>query len=141
MEVSEDEYNVGVPNGTVLPKGRHDARVDHFLRIKMPAPFRDGMESAMLREWFIVSLDGVTLHMYPAAEWQLIQQEILERDEDGDSVVAFAEQEGIEYRLDWNGRILLPPQSPCSQRLRNQRVWLWWEDTHILIVAADSQTA
>lgn len=99
------------------------------------------MATVMSGTLFIISLDGATVSLYPVSEWALIAEEILERDEDGQSLIAFAEQEGIEYKLDWNGRILLPPHSPCCQRLRNQSVWLWWEDTHILIVAADSQTA
>jgi len=131
---------LGVLDGFVVPEGRHEARVDDKLRLKMPHRFQDAMATAMPGMLFIISLDGVTVSLYPASEWARIKQEILERDEDGHLLIAFAEQEGIAYTMSPEGRILLPPQSPCSQRLRNQRVSLLWQETQILVFSAEPGT-
>ncbi len=95
-----DEYNVGVLDRVVIPLGRRAAKVDDKLRIRMPYVFQDAMAMVMPGPLFIISLDGVTVSLYPAARWAGIKREILERDEDGDSLIAFAEQEGIAYEMD-----------------------------------------
>jgi DNA-binding transcriptional regulator/RsmH inhibitor MraZ len=117
------------------PVGVYEAKVDDKLRLKMPIRFQEVLAKVDIRAWFIVSLDGVTVSLYPAAEWAKTTEEILERDEDGHSLIAFAEQEGIAYEMSPEGRILLPPQSPCCRGLRNQRVWLLWQENQILILS------
>jgi len=129
-----------VLDGFECPGLRFESEVDDKLRLQMPPPFRGVMAKFMLRKVFVTSLDGVTVSLYPDCYWASVKREIREQNKDGAVIIAFAEQEGLTVDADLLGGISLPPQWPCSQRLRNQSVWLFWQETQILVLRAEPET-
>ena len=121
-------------DGFVCPELRFRSEVDDELRLQMPHPFRGVMAQFMLRKLFVISLDDVTVSLYPDCYWACVKREILDENKDGDLIIAFAEQKGLTVDADSRGRVPLPPQWPCSQRLRNQSVWVLWQKTQILVL-------
>jgi hypothetical protein len=106
----------------------------------MPHRFQDAMALVMPGALFVISLDGVTVSLFPAADWARVKREILDQNKDGDLIIAFAEQEGRTVDADSRGRVPLPSEWPCRQQLRNKSVWVLWQETQILVLSAEPET-
>lgn len=107
------------------------SRVDDKGRIKIGADFREPMAASP--KWFVCSLEGEIVRIYPAEEWQRIKRALQSEGASGAKVVAFAEKHGFETKLDACDRILVP-RPLFGVLLGCESVWLYWRDGHILVL-------
>jgi len=125
-------YNLLVEEHPV-PLFNRESAVDDKLRLRMPLDFQWALGTE--RTWFVTSLDGATVHLYRPADWKRLKGSLQHQGAAGDAITLFAEENGIEYQMDSNGRILLPPQLPLSRQLRNKTVCVSWQGDHLLVRA------
>jgi len=124
-------YNVLVLPKLDLPFSYFKSRVDDKGRIKIGADFRGPM--AVCANWFVCSLEGEVVRIYPAEEWQRIKLALQSEGGSGALVVAFAEKHGFETEVDGCSRILIP-RPLFGTLLVSESVWLYWRDGHILVL-------
>src|SRR5918999_2808579 len=57
-------------------RGNYTARIDAKGRLKVPTPFRRLIEEKHGGEFYITSLTGENVRIYPLAEWESIEQRL-----------------------------------------------------------------
>jgi len=91
-------------------RGSANARVDEKGRIKIPAQFRQPIESQFGTEFYITSIDGKYARLYPLPAWVEVEKWLLDQPEFDPDVMHF--QEALTYwgsmsTMDKQGRILI----------------------------------
>jgi MraZ protein len=92
-------------------RGHHSARVDEKGRLKVPTPFRRIIEEKYVTEFYITSLTGEFVRIYPLPEWESIEQRLTLLPSMDPAKRKFLDRTnyyGQQTSFDANGRLLIP---------------------------------
>ncbi len=92
-------------------RGNYPARVDEKGRLKIPAPFKEELEQTYGRRFYITSLDGQYVRIYPLEEWNKIEDKLQEASSFNKTRRKFmsrANYFGQLVEMDNQGRVLIP---------------------------------
>lgn len=92
-------------------RGNHPAKVDPKGRLKLPAGFKERMDSAEISQFFITSDDGKSAQIWPLPEWEKQEARLAESstmDRPVAKFLNFTSFFGQQVGIDGEGRILLP---------------------------------
>lgn len=92
-------------------RGNHTARIDDNGRLKVPTQFRRLIEEKYGKQFFVTSLTGEPVWIYPLPEWESIEQRLLILPTMDASRRKFLERTnffGQQTEMDAQGRILIP---------------------------------
>jgi MraZ protein len=93
-------------------RGNYTARIDEKGRLKIPTYFRRKIEEKYGSEFFVTSLTGESVNIFPLSEWEKIEQRLslLPTNEAARRVyLARMNFYGQEAEIDNQGRILIHP--------------------------------
>jgi len=93
-------------------RGNALAKVDDKGRLKVPAAFRSVLEPAFGNEYFVTSLRGESIRIYPMETWIEVEQRLARASSMNPAVIRF--KNAVNYygqtaTMDAQGRILLHP--------------------------------
>ena len=92
-------------------RGNHPARIDEKGRIKIPNGFRSIVESQYGGDFFVTSVTGEHVRLYPMPVWLEIERKLAEMPSANPSKQRFLDRVnffGQVVSLDKQGRLLLP---------------------------------
>jgi MraZ protein len=92
-------------------RGNHPARIDEKGRIKLPNSFRSIVESQYGADFFVTSVTGEHVRLYPMPVWLEIERRLAEMPSSHPSKQRFLDRVsffGQVVTLDKQGRLLLP---------------------------------
>jgi MraZ protein len=92
-------------------RGNHPARIDEKGRIKIPNSFRSIIESQFGGDFFVTSVTGEHVRLYPMPVWLEIERKLAEMPSTNPSKQRFLDRVnffGQVVSLDKQGRLLLP---------------------------------
>jgi MraZ protein len=92
-------------------RGNHPARVDEKGRIKVPSCFRSLIESRYGNDFFVTSVTGEHVRLYPMPVWLEIERKLAEMPSSHPSKQRFLDRVsffGQVVTMDKQGRLLLP---------------------------------
>ena len=92
-------------------RGNHQARVDEKGRLKLPADFKRRLDEEYGPRFFITSLNGRRVQIYPMREWERIEAsmaKLSQFDPDRARFFDVTNYYGQEVEMDAQGRLLLP---------------------------------
>jgi MraZ protein len=92
-------------------RGNQPARVDEKGRLKVPAPFKEELEQNYGRQFYITSLDGRSVWIYPLDEWNRIEEKLQSAPTFNKSRRKFLYRTnyyGQLVEMDNQGRVLIP---------------------------------
>lgn len=93
-------------------RGNAIARVDSKGRLKLPAAFRAAIEPEYGNEFFVTSLRGESVRLYPLEVWTRIEQRLARTSSFSPPVMRFKNStnyHGQTASMDPQGRILIHP--------------------------------
>jgi MraZ protein len=93
-------------------RGNAIATVDEKGRLKLPAAFRAAIEPTYGKEFFVTSLRGESVRIYPMQVWVEIEERLARRSSLDPAVIRF--KNAVNYygqgaTMDGQGRILIHP--------------------------------
>lgn len=93
-------------------RGSALAKVDEKGRLKVPASFRASMESKFGAEFFVTSLRGDSVRIYPLEVWTRVEERIARVSSMNPAVIRF--KNAVNYfgqtgTMDGQGRLLIHP--------------------------------
>ena len=117
--------------------GSHAVKVDDKGRLKLPSLVKDRLAEQYGKEasYFVTSLNGQTVQIYPLAEWQRIDDTLAQGprfDRLKDKFLFQANRYGGEATVDEQGRLLIPAKLRDSAGMRGEVV-LFWQSNHIAV--------
>jgi MraZ protein len=92
-------------------RGNYPATVDGKGRLKIPAVFKAYLDETYGSNFYVTSLDGLSVRIYPSREWQDIEDKLKPLPSMNRSVKKFLDRTnyfGQMGRVDGQGRILIP---------------------------------
>jgi len=92
-------------------RGNYPATVDGKGRLKIPAAFKSFLDATYGTDFYVTSLDGFSVRIYPFREWQDIEDKLKPLPSMNKSVKKFLDRTnyfGQMSRTDGQGRILIP---------------------------------
>ena len=92
-------------------RGNYPARVDEKGRLKVPAPFEDDLEENYGKHFYITSLDGQYVRIYPLEEWNKLEEKLQAASSFNRSRRKFLDRTnyfGQLVEMDKQGRVLIP---------------------------------
>ena len=92
-------------------RGSAAARIDNKGRLKMPAVFRDSVQSQNGPEVFVTSLTGECVRIYPLSTWVDIEHRLSQMPANHPSRLKFLDRVnyyGQSGELDQQGRVVIP---------------------------------
>jgi MraZ protein len=92
-------------------RGNHPARIDDKGRLKLPTPFRRVTDEKYSAEFFITSITGESVRIYPLPEWESLEQRLALLPSMESAIRKFIERTnyyGQQAAFDANGRLLIP---------------------------------
>jgi len=101
-------------------RGNHTARIDEKGRLKIPTTFRRLIEEKFGTQFFVTSLTGENVWVYPLPEWEMIEQRLAILPSLDPSRRKFLERTnffGQQAEIDAQGRILIHPLLRKSAQL------------------------
>jgi transcriptional regulator MraZ len=104
-------------------RGNSPTKVDEKGRLKIPTIFRSEIEQEHGSEFYITSLYGDSVRVYPFPVWNEIEQKISEAPSTNVAVKRFLRNTnyyGQMVSLDNQGRILIPPMLRESAQIRDE---------------------
>lgn len=108
------------------PLGTYTAKVDDRGRLKLPADFKEFVQSFGDDRVFVTSMDLRTMQLYPVSLW-LYNLEVGEKSSDQEaweSVITVANAYGSAAVMDDQGRVLLPQNTRRLLNLEDSTVYL-----------------
>ena len=93
-------------------RGNYTARVDSKGRLKIPTSFRRYIEEKHGAEFYVTSLSGECVRLYPLPEWESIEQRLAllpSMDPARRKFLDRANYYGQQATMDGQGRILIHP--------------------------------
>ena len=93
-------------------RGNYTARIDVKGRLKVPTPFRRLIDEKPGGEFYITSLTGECVRIYPLAEWELIEQRLALLPTMDPARRKFLDRTnyfGQQATMDGQGRVLIHP--------------------------------
>lgn len=115
------------PNPVEPPRGIYTSRVDDKGRLKLPKDFEAYLRRFPEERFFITTLDGRVVRIYPISVWRENEAFFERHEEEAESaedVSFFANLWGAESPLDGQGRVLIPPDLRRELNVENQPVWV-----------------
>ena len=115
------------------PRGIHEIRVDPKGRLKLPSVFKGYFETIAERNFFVTTIDGKLLYIYPLSVWKQNEQCLDAMTGSEDEMVAAeaikftADRFGGDAAIDGEGRMLIPQMLRKEQGLNDSPVWLVFE--------------
>jgi MraZ protein len=106
-------------------RGVYKARLDEKGRLKLPADFMREIDKCRDAGFFVTSLDGRAIEIYPIAEWEKIEQKFAEAsvvDVTARKFLAAHSYYGERVEMDAQGRLLLPERLRESARIVDEVV-------------------
>ncbi|MES2394343.1 MAG: division/cell wall cluster transcriptional repressor MraZ [Acidobacteriota bacterium] len=91
-------------------RGNHPTKIDGSGRLKLPVDHREVVDAQYGSDFFITSLDGKVIEIWPMKEWEQIEAQLAEKDA-SEEKAAFLEAVnywGQVVKFDSAGRLLLP---------------------------------
>ena len=104
-------------------RGNSPTKVDEKGRLKIPTIFRSEIEQEHGVEFYVTSLYGDSVRVYPFPVWNEIEQKISEAPSTNVAVKRFLRNTnyyGQMVSLDNQGRILIPPMLRESAQIRDE---------------------
>jgi MraZ protein len=104
-------------------RGNYTTRIDEKGRIKIPAAFRDIILQKYGSEFFVTSLDGDHVRLYPLPEWEKIEQRLAqlpEMDPVKEKFLRVTNFYGRQAAMDGQGRILIHPPLRAKAELNGE---------------------
>jgi MraZ protein len=104
-------------------RGRHPATIDAKGRLKIPAAFKALLDERYGPEFYVTSLDGQYVRIYPFAEWQKIEDKLAAIPSMNEAKMKLLDRTnywGQQARMDSQGRILVPSQLRESAAARGE---------------------
>jgi len=104
-------------------RGNYTTRIDEKGRIKIPAAFRDIILQKYGSEFFVTSLDGDHVRLYPLPEWEKIEQRLAqlpEMDPVKEKFLRVTNFYGRQATMDGQGRILIHPPLRAKAELNSE---------------------
>jgi MraZ protein len=104
-------------------RGNSPTKVDEKGRLKIPTIFRSEIEQEHGSEFYVTSLYGDSVRVYPFPVWNEIEQKISEAPSTNVAVKRFLRNTnyyGQMVSLDNQGRILIPPMLRESAQIRDE---------------------
>ena len=91
-------------------RGGFPATIDAKGRVKLPARLREQLESGFGREAYVCSFFPHELRIYPLADWQTVEEQILGKPAKKPAVLKLIERVnyGQMLEMDDHGRVLIP---------------------------------
>ncbi len=112
-------------------RGRHAATVDAKGRLKMPTAFKTIVEEKYGPDFYVTSLTGEYVRIYPFPEWRRIEEKLAALPSMNKSKRKFLDRTnywGQAARMDSQGRILVPSQLRESAVMRGEVAVLGYLD-------------
>jgi len=92
-------------------RGNHPAKVDEKGRLKLPAAFKQLMDTDGVKEFFITSTDGKRAEIWPLPEWEKVEARLARAGSMDEAVEEFTNlvnYYGQQVEMDNQGRVVLP---------------------------------
>ncbi len=92
-------------------RGNNPAKVDEKGRLKIPAPFKQELAQNYGRQYYITSLDGRYVRIYPFEEWQRLEEKLQAASSFNKTRQKFLHRTnyyGQLVEMDNQGRVLIP---------------------------------
>jgi MraZ protein len=92
-------------------RGNHPTRVDDKGRLKIPAEFKRVIDEKYGTQFYITSLDGRVVQIYPFEEWERIEQKLASLSTFNPTKKKFLARVnywGQQVEMDGQGRLLIP---------------------------------
>ena len=92
-------------------RGNHPAKVDEKGRLKLPAAFKQLVDAANVKQFYVTSTDGKSAQIWPLPEWENREDQLAEASEMDESVrkyLSLTSYYGQQVELDNQGRVLVP---------------------------------
>jgi MraZ protein len=92
-------------------RGNYPATVDGKGRLKIPAAFRTDLDESYGADFYVTSLDGQFVRIYPFSVWREIEEKLKAQPSMNKSVKKFLDRTnyfGQRGRADGQGRLLIP---------------------------------
>lgn len=125
-------------NAVETPRGTFSAKVDPKGRLKIPAAFQDYFKTIGEEKFFVTTVDGRLLYIYPIAVWRENERaldEALSTEADveaAESVRFMVNYYGGDASLDGEGRLLIPQELRKALGLGESQVWMIFEKGKIV---------
>lgn len=108
-------------------RGRYNVRVDEKGRIKLPAAFRSDLESTYDRTFFVTSMTGQSVKLYPMKFWMEKEEQFAAQPGMQPAMRRFLERanyHGQVVEMDGQGRLVIPPDLRKSAELSGEAIVL-----------------
>ena len=92
-------------------RGNCPATVDEKGRLKIPVAFKTFLDENYGTDFYVTSLDGLSVRIYPMLEWRQIEEKLKPLPSMNKSVKKFLDRTnyyGQMARVDTQGRLLIP---------------------------------
>jgi len=92
-------------------RGNHPATVDGKGRLKVPTAFKAFLDENYGSDYYVTSLDGQSVRIYPFSVWQEIEKKLAALPSMNKAKKRFLDRAGYwgqAVRMDSQGRILIP---------------------------------
>lgn len=93
-------------------RGSYTARIDSKGRLKVPTPFRRFVDEKHGADFYVTSLTGESVRIYPLPEWELIEQRLALLPTMDPARRKFLDRTnyyGQQMTIDGQGRLLIHP--------------------------------
>jgi MraZ protein len=93
-------------------RGNYTARIDPKGRLKVPTPFRRLIDEKYGTEFYVTSLTGDNVQIYPLPEWEAIEKRLSLLPSRDPSRIKFLDRTnyyGQQQTMDGQGRVLIHP--------------------------------
>jgi MraZ protein len=91
-------------------RGNCPTRLDDKGRLKMPADFKHEIERNYDGQFYITSLNGAVLKLYPLKEWELFEQKVMSQSNSHEALEKFSDVTsyyGQTVEMDSQGRLTI----------------------------------
>ena len=92
-------------------RGNHPAKVDEKGRLKLPAAFKQLLDSQSVAQFYITSSDGKSAEIWPLPEWEKREAQLAESSEMEEAVqkyLSITSYYGQQVEMDAQARMLIP---------------------------------
>ena len=104
-------------------RGNHPTRVDEKGRLKVPAEFKRLIDEKYGTQFYITSLDGKVVQVYPFEEWQRIEEKLAKLSNFNPTKKKFLNRTnyyGQLVEIDGQGRVLIPALLRESAKIQGE---------------------
>ncbi len=111
-------------------------KVDDRGRIKIPSQYLSILLEQYGNQFYITSLNGDRVYLYPLKVWEAIEQSIERikvRSPEVDEYLSRTSFWGNEAEVDTRGRVLIPPELRKESRLNDTDLRIFGKIDHMLL--------